>query len=162
MPRALSRMLQKQIKRTVSKKEYHQNRAHQKILKNNSRPMSFYNAEKSFSTCHKLGIKALVILLVGLPGETENSIKSIDILKMDIQGGELAALKGAQQLLENRGIACIYTEAYFIEQYEAQPLFHDISKFLYSYDFTLQDIYTPIYGKGNMAWGDAIFVLKGK
>ncbi len=93
---------------------------------------------------------------------SENSIKSIDILKMDIQGGELAALKGAQQLLENRGISCIYTEAYFIEQYEAQPLFHDISKFLYAYDFTLQDIYTPIYGKGNMAWSDAIFVLKGK
>ena len=34
MPRALSRMLQKQIKRTVSKKKYHQNGAHQKLLKN--------------------------------------------------------------------------------------------------------------------------------
>lgn len=90
----------------------------------------------------------------------ENSIQVIDILKMDIQGGELSALKGASDLLMNRKIKCIYAEVYFVEQYELQPLFHDISKFLYGYGFTMQDLYTPIYGLGNIAWGDAIFVLK--
>ena len=90
----------------------------------------------------------------------EIKLDQIDILKMDIQGGELSALNGAQNLLKKGAIRCIYSEVYFIEQYESQPLFHEISKFLYEYGFVLQDIYTPIYGKGNIAWGDAVFVLK--
>jgi len=90
----------------------------------------------------------------------ENKINQIDILKMDIQGGELAALKGASGLLLHKQVQNIYSEVYFMEQYESQPLFHDISKFLYGFDFSLQDIYSPIYGKGRLAWGDVIFILK--
>lgn len=93
---------------------------------------------------------------------TENNIANIDILKMDIQGGELAALKGAAALLQQKRIQNIYSETYFIEQYESQPLFHDISKFLYGYEFSLQDIYSPIYGKRHLAWADVIFTLKNK
>jgi FkbM family methyltransferase len=89
-----------------------------------------------------------------------NGIVAIDILKMDIQGGELSALKGAKELLENQRINLIYSETYFVQQYEQQPLFHDVSKFLFDSQFELQDIYSPIYGKGNLAWGDVIFVRK--
>jgi FkbM family methyltransferase len=90
---------------------------------------------------------------------SENNINHINILKMDIQGGELAALKGASGLLHHKQVDNIYSEVYFMEQYESQPLFHDISKYLYGFDFSLQDIYSPIYGKGNLAWGDVIFIL---
>jgi FkbM family methyltransferase len=90
----------------------------------------------------------------------EKQISGIDILKMDIQGGELGALKGAEQLLADKKIKLIFTETYFTQQYENQPLFHSISDFLYNYGFTLQDIYSPIYGKGNLAWADVIFKLK--
>lgn len=89
-----------------------------------------------------------------------NNIQQIDILKMDIQGSELAALKGAVDLLEKRKIKLIYTETYFKQQYLGQPLFHDISSFLYSYGYVIQDIYSPIYGNGNLAWSDAIFIPK--
>ena len=89
-----------------------------------------------------------------------NRIDAIDILKMDIQGGELAALKGSKKLLEGHKIGLIYTETYFVQQYEQQPLFHDVSRFVTDYNFVLKDIYAPIYGKGNLAWGDVIFVLK--
>jgi FkbM family methyltransferase len=89
-----------------------------------------------------------------------NGILEVDILKMDIQGGELAALKGAEKLLKAQKIGLIYSETYFVQQYENQPLFHDISKFVFSYDYMLKDIYAPIYGKGNLAWGDVIFVKK--
>jgi FkbM family methyltransferase len=87
----------------------------------------------------------------------ERHIESIDILKLDIQGGELSALMGAKELLSRRRIRLIYTEAYFKKQYEDQPLFHDISKFLGQYGYQLQDLYNPIYGKGNLVWCDAIF-----
>ncbi|MDB5280368.1 MAG: methyltransferase FkbM family [Ferruginibacter sp.] len=91
---------------------------------------------------------------------TTNKIETIDILKLDIQGGELAALRGAAKMLKEKKINLIYTEAYFKQQYVDQPLLHDISTYLQQYDYFIQDIYEPIYGKGSLAWCDAIF-LKG-
>lgn len=90
----------------------------------------------------------------------QNGIERIDILKMDVQGGELDILKGAQRLLEQNKIGLIYTETYFLEQYEGHPLFHEISGLLHKYGFYLQDIYSPIYGKGCLAWADVIFVKR--
>jgi len=90
----------------------------------------------------------------------DKGIEYIDILKMDIQGGEWAALQGASGLLQKGMIGLIYSEVFFIEQYKDQPLFHDISKLLHSYGYNLQDIYSPFYGKGNIAWGDAIFTKR--
>jgi FkbM family methyltransferase len=88
---------------------------------------------------------------------SRNNIEYIDILKMDIQGGELDALKGATTLLKENRIGLIYSEVFFIEQYESQPLFHDISVFLHPFGYYLQDIYEPAYGNGNMVWADVIF-----
>ncbi len=91
---------------------------------------------------------------------TEMAIESIDILKMDIQGGEFSALVGAMNCLSKRKVRCIYSEVYFIRQYEGQPLFHSIAELLYGQGFSLQDIYSPIYGNGNIAWADAIFIAR--
>jgi FkbM family methyltransferase len=88
----------------------------------------------------------------------ENNIDQIAILKLDIQGSELAALKGAVRMLEKKKIKVIYTETYFRQQYKDQPLFHDIASFLFGYGYAIQDIYSPIYGNGKLAWSDAIFV----
>lgn len=87
-------------------------------------------------------------------------INHIDILKMDIQGGEYEALKGLSKLLSKRNIELIYSEVYFVEQYEGQPLFHDISSLLHKHGYQLKDIYNPIYGKGCIAWADVIFTKK--
>lgn len=88
----------------------------------------------------------------------KHSIQRIDILKMDIQGGELNALKGASNLLRNQAIGLIFMETYFREQYKQQPLFHDVSKFLHDYGYYVQDFYEPIYGKRSLAWCDVIFM----
>lgn len=88
----------------------------------------------------------------------ENNIDRINILKLDIQGSELNALKGAKTLLENKKIDVIYTESYFIQQYVDQPLFPEIVAHLKQYDYLLQDIYNPIYGKQKLAWCDAMFI----
>lgn len=87
----------------------------------------------------------------------EKKIDNIHILKMDIQGGEFDALKGFHNMLSRSAIDLIYTETYFIQQYEHQPLFHDISELLFEYGYQLQDIYNPIYGNNNLAWADVIF-----
>jgi len=88
----------------------------------------------------------------------EQQLKHIHILKLDIQGSEVNALKGAHALLSAGKIDLIYSEAYFIPQYIEQPLFTDIAALLAGYGYQLQDIYNPIYGKGRMAWCDAMFV----
>jgi FkbM family methyltransferase len=86
------------------------------------------------------------------------NVSHIHILKLDIQGSELKALKGAASLLANQKIDIIYTEAYFIQQYKEQPLFYDIADFLKVHGYVLQDIYNPIYGQNKLAWCDAVFV----
>lgn len=88
----------------------------------------------------------------------ENNLEHIHILKLDIQGSELNALKGAERLLIDKKIDIVYTEAYFIQQYVDQPLFPEIAMYLLSRGYQLQDIYNPIYGKGKLAWCDAVFV----
>lgn len=90
----------------------------------------------------------------------EKGIEHIDILKLDIQGGELAALKGAEDMLRYKKIGMIYSETYFKQQYKDQPLFHDISKYLETVGYAIQDFYNPIYGKGSIAWCDVIFLPK--
>jgi hypothetical protein len=89
---------------------------------------------------------------------SEENLRQINILKLDIQGSELRALKGAAVLLEEKRIDLIYTEAYFIKQYEDQPLFPEIALYLSNFGYQLQDIYNPIYGKQKIAWCDAVFV----
>ncbi len=88
----------------------------------------------------------------------ENNLNHIHILKLDIQGSELNALKGAEKLLIEKKIDLVYTEAYFVQQYVDQPLFPEIAMYLLNRGYQLQDIYNPIYGKGKLAWCDAVFV----
>lgn len=60
----------------------------------------------------------------------------IDILKMDIQGGELLALKGAQSLLEASRIRLLALEVEFKPLYKDQPLFWDICAYLYRFGYS--------------------------
>jgi FkbM family methyltransferase len=88
-----------------------------------------------------------------------HGIDRIDILKLDIQGGELAALRGAVSLLSTRQIRLIYLEVEFMELYRDQPLYHDIAAFLASYGYHLHGIFNPwSVEAGRLAWADAIFV----
>ena len=87
-----------------------------------------------------------------------NNIERINILKLDIQGSELNALKGAEVALSNKKIDIIFTESYFVQQYENQPLFADIVQYLSNFGYSIQDIYNPIYGMSKLAWCDVMFV----
>jgi FkbM family methyltransferase len=92
----------------------------------------------------------------------ENNINQIDVLKIDVQGAEIKVLEGAKNMLSEGKIKLIFTESYFVQQYQDQPLFHEIAAFLYQYNFTLQDIYDPYYNTTNILWCDAMYILNQK
>lgn len=91
----------------------------------------------------------------------ENSIVQIDILKIDVQGGEKMVLEGAENTLFAKKIKFIYIEIWFIEGYIGQPLYHDVASFLAQFGYYPFGIYNMHYRKdGHFLWGDAIFYLK--
>ncbi|WP_196219582.1 FkbM family methyltransferase [Halorubrum sp. BV1] len=80
-----------------------------------------------------------------------------DIIKLDLQGYELEALKGASGHLPNTKL--ILTEVEFLELYKEQPLFTDIVKFLRGKNFRLFNLYELWTREdGQLTAGDAIFV----
>ena len=76
----------------------------------------------------------------------EASIEHIDILKLDIQGGELAALRGASEMLSRGAISVIYTEVLVAPMYEAQPRLGDVFGLFDMYDYRLFGLYNFAYG----------------
>jgi FkbM family methyltransferase len=90
-------------------------------------------------------------------------IGEIDLMKLDSQGSELDILKGSIHSL--KGCLAIEVEVEFIELYEGQPLFGDISNFLLKHGFEFYDFLTEYrYGrkelncKGQLAFADALFL----
>jgi FkbM family methyltransferase len=91
----------------------------------------------------------------------KNKIDKIDILKMDIQGGELLALQGAVSLLNQQAINLIYLEINFAKLYQDQSNFHEINKFLEEYDYFCYGIYNLYRGfDGSLGFADAIFISR--
>jgi FkbM family methyltransferase len=91
-----------------------------------------------------------------------NGSPSIQIMKFDIQGAELKALRGATRTLRE-STSLIYIELWFNPGYEGGPLYGDIDSFLRSQGFILFDIYKPKYDpRGLLTWANAIFVNPGR
>ena len=116
---------------------------------------SFIDDHSKFEKKIKVETKMLDTFLA------ENSISRIDILKMDVQGGELKILEGAKDSLQKKIIKIIYTEIWFIEGYNDQPLYHDLATYLNNFGYYPFGLYNLHYRKdGHLLWGDAIFYLK--
>jgi FkbM family methyltransferase len=91
----------------------------------------------------------------------QNSIDRIDILKFDIQGGELMALKGAEKALQENRVSVIYTETLFVPHYENNPLLLDLWKYLDQYSYTFFDIYDLYRAtNGQLRFADTLFISK--
>ncbi len=89
----------------------------------------------------------------------QNNIERVDILKMDIQGWELFALKGAKDLLSSNFSPVIYTEIMFAPHYENGVLMHQIWSYLLEFGYSLFGVYNLFRGlNGQLRQGDAIFV----
>jgi FkbM family methyltransferase len=82
----------------------------------------------------------------------------IDLLKMDIQGGEAMALEGAAGLLARKAVRVIYLEVLFAPLYEGQGSFFDVAAILHRHGYQLFGLYNLVQGNRGLAWADAIFL----
>lgn len=92
----------------------------------------------------------------------KENIEQINILKMDIQGGEILALQGAVGLLSKQAIDLVYAEVLFSQLYENQANFHEVNKLLEDYGYSLYGIYNfNRCSNGKLGFADAIFISNG-
>jgi FkbM family methyltransferase len=82
--------------------------------------------------------------------KTHEKMKECNFINLDIQGAELKALKGAENLLPN--VDYIYTEVNVAPLYKDCPMIWDIDNYLGSKGFARLD--TSIT---NQMWGDAFY-----
>jgi FkbM family methyltransferase len=89
----------------------------------------------------------------------ENGIEKIDVLKLDIQGSELEALRGAKGLLSQGNIGVIYTEMLVAPSYKGQFKPLELFGFLDGLGYDLLGLYNFMSrNDGRLLQMDAIFV----
>lgn len=90
----------------------------------------------------------------------EQGIEQVHIVKLDIQGTELEALKGASNLLTSEAIQLIYTEILFVPMYDAEVSAFSTWEFMRSMGYELFDIYHIGRSLVNrrIKYADALFV----
>jgi len=88
-----------------------------------------------------------------------SGLKRVDIIKLDLQGYELEALRGADQLLKS-GVACIYIEINYVPFYEGSATFGEIDVFMRSRGYKLFNLYNICthLPEGSIGSGDALYV----
>jgi FkbM family methyltransferase len=92
----------------------------------------------------------------------KEGIDRIMILKMDMQGGELQALEGAEKMLTNRTIYLIYSELLFVPLYVGQAEYHQVCGLLSKFGYRLFDMYNFAYdNSGKIKWCDGLFIGPG-
>lgn len=83
--------------------------------------------------------------------------QTIDILKLDLQGGEYNALMGAMKLLTSNRIKTIICEIIFEKSYHDQKNAYDLISFIESKNFKLLNFYQCHYHHGKLIQADAVF-----
>jgi len=93
-----------------------------------------------------------------LPGPVQHLVgeEPVSVLKLDVQGGELAVLRSGRRVLENT--AAVLVEVLFLPHYEGYAIFPDLHKSMTEIGFTLIDLSAPFHLDGGPAlWADACY-----
>lgn len=90
-------------------------------------------------------------------------LSNVDFIKVDLQGAEQLVLSGGRETL--KGCLGLEVEVEFVELYERQPLFGDVSEFLRRQGFLFHDFTNlcrwnrkSLTGDGHCVFGDALFI----
>lgn len=83
----------------------------------------------------------------------------VDVLKLDLQGFEVEALRGAARLLR-RGVACVYTEVSFVPLYEGSAVFGEVDAFMRQHGYRLYNLYHLATKRcdGQLNGADALYI----
>jgi len=82
----------------------------------------------------------------------------IDILKLDLQGGELDALKGAKNLFEKGLIKTVLCEFMFKKTYQDQAGWIELVSYIENSGFQLFNLYQAQHYKGQIIQSDLLFI----
>jgi|GEM_PF-1618428 len=124
----------------------------------NKHTSSFYEMEsdresKLFS--HAIEITESEEVEVIRLDELVSPAQSISIMKMDIQGSELEALKGAAGILKRTSV--IVLEVNNHDHYKGAPKYNEIDSYLCDQGFELFDILPSTYDNGKLKEWDVIY-----
>lgn len=95
-------------------------------------------------------IKMRTISLPNMMTKYNLDVNKYDFLVMDIQGAEMHALRGMEDMINK--FKFVVLEVSIFELYESQGTFNDILDFMKKYGFSLIDL--EMHAEG---WGDALF-----
>ena len=88
----------------------------------------------------------------------EHEIDKIDVLKTDTQGFDFEVIKGADRMMQQARIQLIFTEVIFNDQYEGQPEFDEMYRYLVDRGYRLVSFYEFFFRNKRAAFTDAMFV----
>lgn len=134
-------------------------------LTKNPKVSSFYKPNFNLINLFPIPERYQIDTTVNIDSVTLDSLKipSLDFIKIDVQGGELNVLKGSKESL-NKCFG-LKIEVEFIELYNDQPLFGDVSNFLREKNFQFIDFInlcrwerSEHNGFGQCIFGDALFL----
>jgi FkbM family methyltransferase len=88
------------------------------------------------------------------------ALDHVDILKLDIEGGEMDALRGGNCTLSEQRIDLIYLEVGFYRRYQGEKLFREIDGYLDQFGYSLYNLYNlyQIPDNDQLSICDAIYV----
>jgi FkbM family methyltransferase len=123
-----------------------------------------FDDAQRFEVKEKITLKAKTIDGLAQNGE----ISTVDFVKIDVQGGELAILQGGEKFFRENIIA-LEVEVEFSPMYNDQPLFSDVDVFVRDklglelwdirrthWKYKQQDYRPPL--KGRLIFGDALYL----
>jgi len=93
----------------------------------------------------------------------KNDVGAIDLLKLDLQGYELKALKGARSLLSGGRILFLYLEVNFVAAYEGQATLTELYDYCTGSGYRLVGLYPSEFDGRQFHYrcgGDVLFVLE--
>jgi FkbM family methyltransferase len=146
------------ISSTAAKKELHTT---EKPYTSSLFPRAFFGEKYYPEATKPVGIETVDVVTLDEWAQRQG-IACIDIIKLDLQGHELEALKGAVELLKQT-VRLVYTEVEFIELYENNCLFFQVETFLRNHGFYLYQLYNLVTGEdGQLISGDVTFINRDR
>ena len=87
----------------------------------------------------------------------QNAPDGVHLMKFDIQGAEIQALKGAAEVLHDSTLL-VYIEVWFNPVYQGSTLLSEVDILMRKHGFLFYDLFKPRYSsKGLLLWANVIY-----